>query len=190
MKMDIKDVVDVPDINMVPKPLPERTVAALKTLGMGYNLKYFLCFGFEGVPVEQLEKFHITLIYLGPINGVGWKSKQPYTWDLKFLNKIIEVYTRTFKNPEVFKFASFDEEAMFGRNNDIRVLLPNHTKFYVESCFHKTLFDIISASFSQTQESQFPFRPHLSTDLPHFQGRINKLYLCSQGYEVHKEWDV
>lgn len=140
--------------------------------------KYFLCFGFENFSPKDLERFHVTLIYFGELSDQA-------------LDDMTEVVNEFFRQgcyyPE--QRLIFANEEMFGRNKDIRVLTP--TDLAVCNSIFKIQFQTLRDRTEKFQSRQdFPFNPHLTTDLAFFQGCINKLYLCGRGYKVYKEWKL
>jgi len=137
--------------------------------------KYFFCFGFKEFSLKDLDKFHVTLIYLGA--EFGWNIEQA-------ISKVDQYLSSTFTTRFEIEFL---EPQLFGRNKDIPVLLPTFPANITDELFHKELANELSCF---QQGNQFPFNMHLSTDLAYFKGNVDCLYLCSQGYEVHKKWEL
>lgn len=140
--------------------------------------KYFLCFGFDNFSPDDLEKFHVTLVYFGVMGNVA----------LIDMINVVEVflYQRIYTR---YQQLTFNHVAMFGRDKNIRVLLPapelknNHV-------FHKQFQVLRDRTEKFMEKEDFPFNPHLTTDLKYFSGNIDKLYLCGRGYRVIKSWTL
>jgi len=163
----------------------------IETSGITKPEKFFLCFGFENFSPLDLEKFHVTLIYLGAEEGITWPDSRKYKWLVEDVIKTVDEFMLD-KNRTLYGSFSmvFEEKEMFGRNKDIPVLLPSLETYPMnvqEWVFLKKLCDELQ-QFQFT--GQFPFRPHLSTDLHFFSGTVGKLFLCGKGYKIYKEWDL
>ncbi|MGC8068970.1 hypothetical protein, partial [Salmonella enterica] len=53
--------------------------------------------------------------------------------------------------------------------------------------------DILRDEISQETgllENDYPFAPHLTTNLNRYEGEIDALYLCSKGYKIHETWGL
>lgn len=143
---------------------------------MGPN-KYFLCFGFKNFHIDDLDKFHVTLLYLG-VNE---------TWSVARLIEIINTYLSN-KDNSFPSNISFDKTSKFGENNDVRVLIPSTKLDILKSKLLNELREIIVNEFSL--KTDYPFNPHLTTELKYFRGIIDTLYLCENKYHVIGEWKL
>lgn len=159
------------------------TAATVPTADKLKQPKYFLCYGFEDN--TDLKNYHVTLIYFGELQGL----------QLKVISQIVDKYFdfieeynencplgNTIKAPTI----TFDKMTMFGKNKDIPVLLP---KYENSAGF---LLPVLRKKLEGFKGGDsFPFNPHLTvsgTDLETFTGKIDRLCLCSNGYEVLQTW--
>jgi 2'-5' RNA ligase len=137
--------------------------------------EFFLCFGFRGH--SDLRNFHVTLSYLG----------KPSTWNINEVKKMVDHHLKN-NGQDICSFSIlFNRPAMFGFDNSIRVLLPSYEdKEFTDVLFLKDLWRDCKAF----RNHDFPFNPHMTTELGSFMGVVDKLYLCGRSYKVYKEWKL
>jgi 2'-5' RNA ligase len=141
--------------------------------------KYFICFGFQNFCQADLKPFHVTLIYFGALTDE--KLKEVTNCVDQFLNE-----KDVFATPECT--LAFYHTAMFGPNQDVRVLLPSET-FNLE-IFKNEWKELREKLEELTSYKGYPFNPHLTTDLHLYKGNIDSIYLCKNEYEVIEAWDL
>ena len=142
--------------------------------------KYFLAIGFKEPEYSNLEDFHVTLFYIGPITP-EWKLDKLIAYLDERLKLRLEL-KRGYYMPTL----TFNKREMFGANTDIPVLLLEnpHDKLWLEENLSLKLSDM----FFFTERKRFPFKPHITTGLEEVKVTPEKLYLCKNGYRIEKEW--
>jgi 2'-5' RNA ligase len=144
-------------------------------------MKYWLCFGFENHANRELEKFHVTMIYFGELET---EAMADVIDEVDFYIRQISHYIEPF-------FVKFNRSEMFGIDKTIPVLLPSHehNPKGVEYNFMKRLRELLGR-FIADGVHKFDFNPHLTTDMKYFEGKINRLCLCSNSYKIEKVWHL
>lgn len=142
--------------------------------------KYFLCFGFNNFCDADLKPFHVTLIYFGELTEEEIEDVEFLVGEFVSDDNFFMVGSHSF---------TFHKEAMFGTNNDIRVLLPTQDNHMTE-ILKNDVNELLSLVGKYRKHRDFPFNPHLTTDLKYFSGTFQTLYLCKNNYEVVEAWDL
>ena len=137
--------------------------------------EFFLCFGFRGH--TDLRNFHVTLAYLG----------MPSSWNLNDVKKMVDHHFKNFSHDISSFSVLFNRPAMFGKDKNIRVLLvTEEDQEFTDVLFLKDLWRDCKAF----RNHDFPFNPHMTTELGSFMGVVDKLYLCGRSYKIYKEWSL
>lgn len=130
--------------------------------------QYYIIFGNHN---GDLEKNHVTLIYMGAL-----KDEQ--------VQEAMNICEEHFKEFNFKPFSvKFIKEAMFGKDKDVRVLLPNEedkAKFIPE----------LREKLNHLNASQFKdFNPHLTNESDkEKEFHMNRVIFSKTGYIPLKEW--
>jgi SPP1 gp7 family putative phage head morphogenesis protein len=104
-------------------------------------MKVYTAFLFKGYP--NPDTLHCTHKYIGEVDS----------WMLSVISEIISNY---FDKPRVAPSIVFEQEAFFGEDNDVRVLIP---KEYNKKDFHPHLRSALECF----RKDDFDYRPHVTT---------------------------